>query len=247
MPATQSASAPINLLDLLRKNIYGATTDPKTFDFNSIFSHTKPVVAPVQIVPGNPGNDASPNDSISNADPAVGNAVGGLVATAVTSAVGLPGLSTAFGLAAHNSTLNNFQTIAEAMGLTQSAFQVADQAQHSIDLSQDENEAVGFADANENATGTSPAANAGESPDPGGPSGSDTSDNAGDYHFGGFVPGPDTGQDDKTINVTGGEVVIPHPIVQMLGRNFFEKILLTESPLKVAAEKAAKETSKGTT
>ena len=75
----------------------------------------------------------------------------------------------------------------------------------------------------------------------------------GAYFHGGFVPGPSTGEDKVTIQVDGGEVVIPAATVDMLGRNFFEDILLnTKSPAveflekqQKEAEKKAKEASKG--
>ncbi len=108
------------------------------------------------------------------------------------------------------------------------------------------------------------SADSGDAPDTGsaGPDGSGTSagnaadadggsgapggtPDSGDFAMGGFVPGHDmTGSDTFHANLSGGEFIVPTKIVDMIGRNFFEKLLLTKSPLEEAAEKMAKETQK---
>lgn len=91
--------------------------------------------------------------------------------------------------------------------------------------------------------GTS-AGNAGDAD--GGNGSPDSGDSGGSYAMGGLVPGHDIlGKDNKTINVSGGEWVIPTTIVDMLGKNFFEKLMLTKSPLQEEAEKQAKQSQKG--
>lgn len=75
--------------------------------------------------------------------------------------------------------------------------------------------------------------------------GSGPGDSADGFAMGGFVPGHDlTGSDNKTIKVTGGEVVIPTKLVDRYGTDFFEEILMSKSPMEIAAEKMAKQAQK---
>ena len=270
MSALSSTQSETDLLELIRRQVFGSTVSSNSFDFNTIFN-PEPMGSGVGILDtDSSGSDPGPNPNVANADPAVASAVIGMAMSATLGMLGVPGLSTVVGKSVNNSQIENMLTIAEALGLVNpmdAAFSVADDAAQSISLAQDTAEAISFANENEGSSGAGtdggngiggPAQGSNDGPgdtpgDSGGTTGDDGNGNDGDsggstgdgdaYHNGGFVTGEFEGQE-VDIKAKAGELVIPIPIVQMLGRNFFEKILLTESPIVQAAEKASKEASK---
>lgn len=241
MAATQvapmSKQPDVDLLELIRKQLFGSGISSSSFDFNSIFSPNPVSGSGIEDLAGAIG---APNDAIGNANPAIGSAVANLGMSAALGLVGVPGLSTVVGQVTGNSTLANLATIAAALGINSiDSVPNADAiAASTVDSDPGVNGTVGDTE------GGISGANPGETGDAPGGIGSADSSSGDSYHNGGFVAGPRNG-DKVNIQAEGGEFVVPNRIVDMLGRNFFEKILLTESPLLQAAEKEAKASQSG--
>lgn len=276
MPAAQLVGqvAP-DVLELIRKTVFGGNHDSSSFDFTNLFG---PLGNPLgqsnnpaslsQLVEGintggGPANNASGTASPSGL--AAVSAIGSVVANAVMSAVN-PLAPTVANAAAHTpSTLSALQSLVEAVfhpdafnasidtnapesanandaGLAQAA---DSQAANITTDAGDDGSTDGSGDGSSaGGTGTS-AGNAGDADGGSGPGDSGDGGDSGSFFTGGLVPGPPTGQDKTNINVDGGEWVVPSHIVDMLGKNFFEDLMLTKSPLQVAAEKEAAKMSKG--
>lgn len=259
----QAASITPDVLELIRKNVFGPNAPVSSLDFGNLFgplsnslgggngASLQSLIASIngEQPGGGPANNASAESTAASSN--VGNTIGAVAANAVVGMMGITGLSSAI-----NAVTNNAISITAAMA-----------GNNGVNPD-------GTSDTSPTATGTSAVADAanadsssGDSGDSGGGDSGGTSASPGDgggaggvggggdsggdsgdggYFTGGFVPGPSTGKDNKTINVDGGEVVIPADIVEMLGRNFFEDILVnTRSPIEVAMEKRAKEAAKG--
>lgn len=254
-----------NTLELVRKTLFGGSAGG-VLDFNAAFSSVPQVVGNnfdammAALNPGGKGpgtvSSASENAVSTPASQAVANALGSIASVGIVGlASPVPGTQAAMnalGLT-NNSLTDAAKTLAAAIGLT--SVNIADATpENSVAALNDSDPAlngtVGDGDGGDGgATGaasTGDGAGAGANGGPGDSGG-------GAYFHGGFVPGPSTGEDKVTIQVDGGEVVIPAATVDMLGRNFFEDILLnTKSPAveflekqQKEAEKKAKEASKG--
>lgn len=246
-------------LELVRKTLFGGTAGG-VLDFNAAFGAAPSVSGNFDsmmaaLMPGgDPGTNAGVNaDSIGTNPAAVAgiNAIGGLVGQAITSIATPPGTQTAVGLLGKTlegkpppSALSNIMSLIESIFNPQSFNSSIDPEGMGINNSGLTPQAMeGFVTDTSGDTGDSGAATGPTSGAAGESTGGDSA--GGPYFNGGFVPGPDVGHDNRTITVAGGEVVIPHRIVEMLGTNFFEDLLLnTKSPAVEFAEKQAKEAEK---
>lgn len=263
-----------DVLELIRKTVFGENAS-QSFNFNGLFGplgnplaqsgNPDSLTSLTQAISGGGGPGTNASGQASPAGLAAVNALGSVVANSVMSAVN-PLAPTAVNAIGHTpSTLSALQQMIEAIfhpdvfnasidtnapesanandaGLSQAAdSQAANVEADTGDGGGTDGSGNGSSDGG---TGSS-AGNAGDADGGSGPG--DAGDGGGSAGFfnGGFIPGPSTGQDNKTINVDGGEFVVPANIVEMLGKNFFEDLMLTKSPLQVAAEKEAAKLSKG--
>lgn len=247
------AAVDTSVLELIRKTIYGGPMGG-ILDFNNIFSPSSSsnVAASVardifnsESPGGGPANNASAEST--PASSAVGNAIGAMVANAVMSAINPLAPMAVQTIANTPSTLSALQAIAHS----QDALSVDTNAPESPNAND-----AGLSQAADSQAASEADTSGGDSSGDGGATGAtsgaagDAGDGSGDsgggaYANGGFVPGHDiTGSDSQTIHVSGGEAIIPTNIVDMLGKNFFEKILLTRSPFELETEKRMKGSGK---
>lgn len=262
MPLAQPAVS-ADVLELIRKTVYGPNAPTSSLDFNGLFGplsnslgngnpqSLQALIANIngESPGGGPANNASAEATAESS--AVGNTIGAVAANAVTGMIGLPGLAAAINAATHNA-ISITAAIAGNNGVNPDGTTDTSPTATGTSAVADAANADSDSGADSGAGGT---ADSGDGGGAGGVGGGGSGDSSGDgggaggvggggdsgYFTGGFVPGPPTGQDHVPVNLDGGEVVIPSDIVQMLGRNFFEDILVnTKSPIEVAAEKAAK-------
>lgn len=264
-----------DVLELIRKTIFGSNVQNRSADFNGLFgplsnplaqsSDSESLSALTEAINGGGGPGTNASGQASPAGLSGVNALGSVVANAVMSAVN-PLAPTAVNAIGHTpSTFSAFKDFIEAVfhpevfnasidnnapespnandaGLSQAA----DSQAANVESDTGDGGGTDGSGDGSSAGGTgSSAGNAGDAD--GGSGGADAGDGGGSGGFftGGFVPGASPGFDNKTINVEGGEFVVPSDIVEMLGKNFFEDLMLTRSPLQVAAEKEAAKMSKG--
>lgn len=241
-----------NTLELIRKTLYGGSTGG-LLDFNSVFSginnQSLNLLGSKDIFSILNGGETAPNDAIGNAPASAQQGIAaaiGVVGQAMMGMVGVPGLSTAVnGITGLPSALqgiqNAFNSFANPEGIATNQSGLTPQAiEGFVTDSGDSGDAPDTGSASPDGSGVS-AGNAGDAD---GGTGSADGPDSGNYFHGGIVPGPSTGQDKVNINVDGGEGIIPAEVMKMLGTNFFEKLLLTKSPLQEAAEKAAASSAK---
>lgn len=240
-----------NTLELVRKTLFGGSAGG-VLDFNAAFSSV-PMVAGgnfndlMAALTGDKGNSNGPNDAIGNAPTSslsnidaaigvIGQAMMGFtspvpgVVSAINGITGMQGMI--------SQAINAMNGLANPEGISTNNSGLTPQAMEAIAESGGDSADGDSGGSSAGGTGTS----AGNSGDADGGNGSPDAGADGSYFQGGFVPGPPTGQDKVNINVDGGEVVIPAHIVDMLGRNFFEDLLLnTKSPAVEFLEKQQKE------
>lgn len=262
MPAAQIIGqvAP-DVLELIRKTVFGNNIPNQSFDFNGLFGplgnslagNSSPeslqsLIENIQSPGGGPANNASGTASPQGL--AAVNAAMSVVGNQVMSAFNPLAPVVANQVAHTPSTLSSIQTFLDAI-FHPDAFNASIDTNAPVSanandagLSQAADSQAAFNDAGGDSGdggATGATGSAGGQGDSGGPGDS----GGGAYFNGGFVPGPPTGQDKVNINVDGGEFIVPHDIVDMLGKNFFEELMLTRSPLEVAAEKEAAKAAKG--
>lgn len=241
-------------LELIRKTLYGGAQGG-VLDFNSVFAGVPTVGA------SSSGSQTALLDLLGSASgggngptgPSVGNPNGGLAANAIGSiaaqailGIVVPAISGIPGSGSIAGRLIGLPSISQAIGNlgaigSDSSTPDAGPGEGTV--------SVGGLSVDADATA---AANAGGDSGSSGTSSGDGSGGVGvgdggtGYATGGFVPGHDiTGSDNIPAKLSGGEFVVPTKIVDMLGTNFFEKLLLTKSPMQEAMEKeAAKQSAK---
>ena len=250
----------IKTLELVRKTVFGGPQGG-VLDFNSAFNASNHAASGnfesmmQALMPYGKDSGSGPGTNASGEATGgalgIANAIGAMIGSAVTGAV--PGASLAStviaSLTGHQnpvSAVNSIQAFMDAISnFSQNSQDHGDDPDTAPNTGVNASTAPGEASA-----GNAPDAGNGGNGSTGGDSGNGSTggvaggngDSAagGDFFHGGFVPGPSTGQDKVNINVDGGEVVIPKHIVDMLGHNFFENLLLnTKSPAQEFATKQA--------
>lgn len=263
------------VLDLVRRQTYGAAPDVASLNFNNLFGPLSNVTVASGdtgsiedlLAGGGPASNASADSTAASS--ATGNAIGAIAANAMMS-VFSPFAPTAMQAVAHTPstlaalmaiynantspdpdgttdstpTANATNSVSEAMNSSDEAM-AADQA--AADAATMDNSVTSSSDTSVDGTpadgdaGDSSGGDSGDGGSAGSGTGSGDAGGGGTAGFfqGGFVPGPNEGHDTVQASLAGGEFVVPSDIVSMLGRNFFEKLMLTTSPLQEAAEKEA--------
>lgn len=244
-----------NTLELIRRTVFGGPQGG-VLDFNAAFNpagaaasmNFDQMMGALMPSGGDPGTNAGVNATGLDSQSAAGiNAIGGLTGAAVANAV--PGVSAAMtaisammGITNPISAMNNIATLSAALGLT--SISTAPQSAEAAAQSQADSDPATNGSVGDSTGGDSGGA-ASASPGDGGGAGGVGGGGDG-YSSGGFVPGHDlTGKDNIPVRLSGGEVVIPTHIVDMLGHNFFEDLLLnTKSPAQEFAENQAADAAK---